>query len=141
MRATPGWPLRSVLLAASAGLLLLVACLSLTIGSRVLPLGDVVDAVFAPDGSAEQLIVTELRLPRTLLGVLVGVALGVSGALMQAVTRNPLADPGILGVNAGAGFAVVLGSAAFGLTRIEQFLPFAFAGAVLATLLVYGIAS
>lgn len=141
MSAAPRWPLRTLLLVAAVALLALVGCVSLAIGSRVLPLSDVIAAVFSPNGSPEHLVVTDLRLPRTLLGILVGVALGVSGALMQAITRNPLADPGILGVNAGAGFAVVLGTAAFGLTRIEQFLPFAFAGAVLATLLVTAIAS
>jgi iron complex transport system permease protein len=81
-----------------------------------------------------------LRLPRTLLGVLVGAALGVGGAVIQAFTRNPLADPGILGVNAGAGFAIVLGSAAFGVASVALTLPFAFIGAIAATLAVYAIA-
>lgn len=133
--------LRVVLLILALAVLAVVVFLSLSIGSRALPLGVVLEALSAPDGSPEHLVVTELRLPRTLLGLAVGAALGVAGALIQALTRNPLADPGILGVNAGAGFAVVLGVAVFGVTRIEQYLPFAFAGAVFATVLVYGIAA
>lgn len=132
---------RAILLVLALALLTLVVFLSLSIGSRALPLGVVLDALFSPDGSAEHLVITELRVPRTLLGLVVGAALGVAGALIQALTRNPLADPGILGVNAGAGFAVVLGVAVFGVTSIEQYLPFAFAGAVCATVLVYGIAA
>lgn len=58
----------------------------------------------------------DARLPRTLAGLLAGVALGLAGALMQTLTRNPLADPGLLGVNSGASFAIVLGAALFGIT-------------------------
>src|SRR5690606_13598175 len=82
-----------------------------------------------------------LRVPRTLVGLLVGTALGVAGALIQAMTRNPLADPGILGVNAGAAFAVVLAVALLGLTDVGSFVWFAFLGAVLATVAVYAIGS
>ncbi len=71
----------------------------------------------------------ELRLPRTILGVLVGAALGLSGAVMQGVTRNPLADPGILGVNAGAALFVVIAISVFGITSIVGYVWFAFAGA------------
>ncbi|HEY1180327.1 MAG TPA: iron chelate uptake ABC transporter family permease subunit, partial [Phytomonospora sp.] len=99
------------------------------------------DAVTAYDGSAVHATIADLRVPRTLLGIAVGAALGVAGALIQALTRNPLADPGVLGVNAGAGFAVALAVAAFGVTRIDQYLWFAFAGAVAATIAVYAIAA
>jgi iron complex transport system permease protein len=75
------------------------------------------------------------------VGLLAGAALGVAGAVMQGVTRNPLADPSILGVNAGAALAVVVAIAAFGVSGTGAYLPFAFAGATLAALLVYGIAS
>jgi iron complex transport system permease protein len=80
-----------------------------------------------------------LRVPRTVLGLLVGAALGISGALIQALTRNPLADPGILGVNAGASFFVLLAVGLFGFTSISSYIWFAFLGAVLATILVYAI--
>jgi iron complex transport system permease protein len=110
---------------------------SVAVGSAMLPLDVVWRAFTHPDGSATQITVTEARVSRTLLGLVVGVALGVAGALIQAFTRNPLADPGVLGVNAGAGFAVTLAVALFGITRIDQYLPFAFAGAVLASVLVY----
>lgn len=135
------WTFRALMLLFAFVALIFAIALSLVIGSRALPIETVFEALIAPNGSPEHLIVTELRIPRTLLGLLIGAALGVSGALIQALTRNPLADPGILGVNAGAGFAVVLGVAVFGVTRIEQYLPFAFCGAILATLLVYGVAT
>ena len=128
---------------------LLVACLvlvaavalSLVVGSKAVPLATVWDALTAYDGSADHVVVRDLRLPRTVVGLLVGAALGVSGALIQAMTRNPLADPGILGVNAGAAFAVVLAIALLGTTDIASFIWFAFLGAVLATVAVYAIGS
>ncbi|MGW0182780.1 iron chelate uptake ABC transporter family permease subunit [Nocardia sp. NPDC003345] len=129
------WLLLSVLILAG------VTAASIAVGSVSLPLSTVWDALTAPDGSMDHLTVRTLRVPRTILGLLVGAALGAAGALIQGLTRNPLADPGILGVNGGAGFAIVLGVAAFGVTEIEQYLWFGFAGAVLATALVYVIAS
>ncbi|GAA3900800.1 iron chelate uptake ABC transporter family permease subunit [Microbacterium invictum] len=132
--------LRPVLLLVSIGVLAIVCLASLAIGSKPLPLDVVLAGLFHPDGSPDSLIITELRIPRTVLGVLVGAALGVAGALIQAFTRNPLADPGILGVNAGANLAVVLGVAVFGVTSVTQYLPFAFIGAIGATVVVYGIA-
>jgi iron complex transport system permease protein len=94
-----------------------------------------------PDSSEASIIVWSQRIPRTLVGLLVGMALGVSGALIQAMTRNPLADPGILGVNAGAGFAVTLGVGLFGLSGISGYVWFSFIGAAAATLIVYAIGS
>jgi iron complex transport system permease protein len=125
----------------SIAALVLACAASLAIGSARLPLGTVWAALTAPDGSLDHLTVTDLRLPRTVLAVLVGSALGLAGALIQALTRNPLADPGILGVNAGAGFAIVLGVALFGVTRIDQYLWLGFAGAVVAAVVVYLIAA
>ncbi|MBD8080032.1 FecCD family ABC transporter permease [Cellulosimicrobium arenosum] len=115
--------------------------LSLAVGSKQIPLGTVVDALTAYDGSADHVVVHDLRVPRTLLGLLVGAALGVSGALIQGMTRNPLADPGILGVNAGAGFGVVLSVALLGATQASTFVWFAFAGAIVATVAVYLVGS
>lgn len=77
------------------------------------------------------------RLPRTIVVVLVGAALGVAGALMQALTRNPLADPGILGINAGASIAVVAGVAFAGVTGINNYIFLAIVGALLASIMVY----
>ncbi|ERJ45434.2 iron ABC transporter permease [Corynebacterium pseudodiphtheriticum 090104] len=82
-------------------------------------------------------MVLQQRLPRTIVVVLVGAALGVAGALMQALTRNPLADPGILGINAGASIAVVAGVAFAGVTGINNYIFLAIVGALLASIMVY----
>lgn len=119
--------------------LVLAVLASLAIGSRQIATSTVIDALFAYDDSDEHAIIWSLRLPRTILGVLVGMALGLSGALIQALTRNPLADPGILGVNAGAAFAVVIAVGVFGVTGISGYVWFAFAGAIIATVVVYAI--
>ncbi|BCW38830.1 iron ABC transporter permease [Arthrobacter sp. StoSoilB3] len=128
-------------LLSAVGALALVLWLSLVVGSKDVDPGSLWPAITAYDGSPEHVIIHDLRLPRTVTGVLVGVALGLSGALIQALTRNPLADPGILGVNAGAGFFVVLGVALFGVTSIQQYIWFSFLGAVVATVAVYFIGS
>ena len=88
--------------------LAVVVFASLAVGSLPIPLSDVLALLVNPDGSELSGIIWELRLPRTLLGLAAGAALGVAGALIQALTRNPLADPGILGVNGGAAFAMLL---------------------------------
>ena len=113
-----------------------VAC-SLAIGARVIPPAEVLAAVFAPVGTEAEVVVRDVRVPRTLAGVLAGAALGISGALMQGHTRNPLADPGILGVNAGAAFAVCVGIAGFGITALSQQVWLALAGAGLASGVVF----
>lgn len=132
---------RALGLLLALAVLLVVVLLSISVGSRSIPLDRVWDLVLHPDGSEESTIVQDLRIPRTLLGLLVGAALGVAGALMQALTRNPLADPGILGVNAGAACAVVIGIAVFGFVDPAVQVWFAFLGAGVATLVVYGVAS
>ena len=120
----------------------LTALISLRLGTRGLSAHDVWDGLFHYDpASYEQTIVHSLRLPRTVIALGVGGALGVAGAVMQAVTRNPLADPSILGVSSGAGFAIVAATYYGGLTATWQFMPFAFAGAVLAAALVFAIGS
>ncbi|WP_431225542.1 Fe(3+)-siderophore ABC transporter permease [Serratia sp. L9] len=117
-------------------ILLLVMMLSLSLGAKSIPFNTVIDALNGQCSGVDCVIITEARLPRTLIGVLAGVALGLAGALMQTLTRNPLADPGILGVNFGAGFAVVLGITYFGATNVSEYMWFAFAGALGASLLV-----
>ena len=116
--------------------------LSLAIGARVTPFDAVWSAVtgYDPD-NPDRLVIMELRLPRTILGVLVGAALGLSGAVMQGVTRNPLADPGILGVNGGAALFVVVGITVFGIDSVGGYVWFAFAGAAAAAAAVYSISA
>jgi iron complex transport system permease protein len=115
--------------------------LSLGVGANPLPPGAVWAGFRHPDDSEASIIIWTLRVPRTIIGVMAGIAFGVAGALIQAITRNPLADPGILGVNAGAGFAVTLGVGIFGLSSLTGYIWFAFAGAIVATVLVYLIGS
>ncbi|HBX9940526.1 Fe(3+)-siderophore ABC transporter permease [Klebsiella variicola] len=127
---------RSVAVPGLLLLLALAAALSLTIGAKSLPIGTVFTAFSGTCQSADCTIVLDARLPRTLAGLLAGVALGLAGALMQTLTRNPLADPGLLGVNSGASFAIVLGAALFGITSLQEQLLLAFCGALCASLLV-----
>ncbi|GAA4225624.1 iron chelate uptake ABC transporter family permease subunit [Actinomadura meridiana] len=120
--------------------LALTVVASLAIGAGDVPLGRVLPGVFSPDdGSRPELIVHELRLPRTLLGIAVGMALGVAGAVMQALTRNPLAEPGLLGVNGGAALAVVIVIGAFRTDEPLVYVWAAFVGAAGAAMLVYMI--
>ncbi|MBB6626629.1 iron ABC transporter permease [Nocardioides sp. KIGAM211] len=115
--------------------------LSLAVGSRSLAPGTVLDVLLHPDGSDASTIVHSLRLPRTVLAATVGLCLGIAGALMQGHTRNPLADPGLLGVSAGAAFAVVLGIFLFGVTSLAGYAWFSLAGAGLAAAAVFAIGS
>ena len=122
--------------------LLGVICLfSIAVGSRYIPPAEVLQVLLHPDDSQASTIVHELRIPRTVVGIAVGAALGMAGAVMQALTRNPLADPGLLGVNAGAAVAVVIGISVFGISNALGYMPFAFAGAAVASVVVYLIGS
>ncbi|MGW6919354.1 FecCD family ABC transporter permease [Kitasatospora sp. NPDC054939] len=129
--------LRAVGLVVAVALLLLVCAFSIAIGTKSIPLSTVVAGLFAPDGSENAVIVQDYRLTRTLLGLVVGIGLGLSGALMQALTRNPLADPGLLGVTSGASAAVVVGMGVFGITTLTGYVWFAFAGAAVTSCAVY----
>lgn len=124
--------------AAMVVLLAVVAAtaLGLALGSRALPLGQVWDALRGRDVGDASIIVLEQRLPRTLLGLLIGAALGVGGAVAQSLTRNPLADPGLLGVSAGAALAIVCGTFVFGVTALAPQLLLATVGATVAGCLV-----
>lgn len=124
------------------GVVLVLCVLSLAIGAKPIPLGTVVEALLDHDpANRDHLVVTTLRVPRTVLGLLVGVALGLGGAVIQGVARNPLADPGILGVNAGAALLVVCAIAFLGISSLDGYVWFAFLGAALASVAVYGVGS
>ncbi|MFE2376458.1 FecCD family ABC transporter permease [Streptomyces sp. NPDC059398] len=122
-------------------LLALVVGLSLVVGAKSIAWHTVFDALFHFDGSDDQLVVRQQRLPRTELGLVVGVALGLAGALMQALTRNPLADPGLLGVNSGASAAVAVGIGFLGLQSTWAYIWFAFGGAAVVSVAVYLLGS
>lgn len=124
------------------GILGFVGLLSVAIGTKWIPMTVVLDALFQFDPEiADHLIVRELRLPRTFVGIAVGAALAVAGALMQGITRNPLADPGLLGVNAGAAFAVVLAIWLLDLSAVSEMVWFAFIGAAVISVVVYLLGS
>ncbi|XBB67975.1 iron ABC transporter permease [Nocardioides sp. WV_118_6] len=112
---------------------------SLCLGGRVFGPVEIVQALWSGDGSAHDQVIRDLRVPRTVVGLLVGAALGLSGALMQGLTRNPLADPGILGVNAGAALGVALAITQWGIVHPGGQVWFALAGAALTTLVVAAI--
>jgi iron complex transport system permease protein len=123
-----------------AALLLLVAvlALSLAVGAKQLSPVGAWHGLVDRDSSAYS-VVHQMRLPRTLLGLLAGVALGLAGGVMQALTRNPLADPGLLGINAGASAAVVSAISLLGVGSLSGFVWFAFAGAGAVSVLVYAV--
>jgi iron complex transport system permease protein len=127
-----GWLLVAVVVLA-------VVCLvSVAVGSRMLPLDVVWKVLTGEIGTGDEYtIIWDHRVPRTLIGLTCGLALGVAGALMQALTRNPLADPSLLGVDIGASTAVVAALSLFGVTAIGDYIWFAFGGAAVASVLVY----
>lgn len=131
---------RILWLSACAVLLFLLSLASLSIGTRAV---DWVDIIAALHGHTSRIgeAAASARIPRTLLAVLAGGALGLAGAVMQGVTRNPLADPGLLGVNMGASLAVVIGIAWFGISSSEAYIWAAIAGAGTTAILVYTIGS
>ncbi|MGS2616797.1 FecCD family ABC transporter permease [Micromonospora sp. LZ34] len=130
--------LRAAGLVAALLLLVAVTVLSIAVGAKQLPLAEVWQGLLNRD-SAEYAVVHRMRLPRTLLGLLAGAALGVAGAVMQALTRNPLADPGLLGINAGAAAAVATAAAFLGVTGVGGYVWFALLGAAAVTVGVYAV--
>ncbi|PVZ94959.1 iron ABC transporter permease [Amnibacterium flavum] len=121
--------------------LAVASALSLVFGSRIVSMDEILSGLFNRDPESFGAIAVASRMPRTVLAILVGGALGLAGAVMQGATRNPLADPGILGINLGSALAVVVGIAVFDIDSARQYIWFALAGAALASLLVYAIAS
>ncbi|MFH8755722.1 FecCD family ABC transporter permease [Streptomyces atroolivaceus] len=146
-RGTTGARRRRV---AGLGVLVVVlvigAAASLAVGARALSPAEVWQGLFAvPDADQRltdvRLIVRTVRVPRTVLAIVAGVALGIGGALIQGYTRNPIADTGLLGVNSGASFAVVTVIALFGFADPLQYVWFAFLGAAVAGVVVFGLSS
>jgi iron complex transport system permease protein len=138
VRARGGLTTRGLGLVAATVALAAVTVLSIVVGTKPVPLGTVWDAFFTRGVTSEDIrIILDLRVPRTVLGLAAGIALGLAGALMQALTRNPLADPGILGINAGAATAVVLAIRVLGIGSLTGYIWFAFAGAAGAFVVVY----
>ncbi|WP_111495619.1 FecCD family ABC transporter permease [Peterkaempfera bronchialis] len=136
-RATPALGLTVLAVA-----LVLAVGASLAVGAKSVPLSTVLDTVLHHDpDDGDQLIVTSLRLPRTVIGLLAGAALGLAGTVMQGLARNPLADPGLLGVNSGAALSVVTAISVFGITSFTGYVWFAFLGAACAALVVYTVGS
>ncbi|WP_431027763.1 FecCD family ABC transporter permease [Lysinibacillus sp. LZ02] len=114
---------------------------SLAFGSRMVDWTDVLDGLFHPDAQSHEANVVRQRIVRTIFSLMCGAALGVSGALMQSVTRNPIADPSILGVNTGASLFVVCGIAFFNISSANQYIWLAIAGAIITAIFVFGIGS
>lgn len=124
-------------------LVLLGVCVvaSLVLGSRPVGFHELIDGLFRPDADSYGANVVRKRVPRTVFSLFCGAALGVSGALMQAVTRNPIADPSILGVNTGAALFVVCGIAFLNISTANQYIGLALAGATITAVFVFGIGS
>ena len=131
-----------VALAVAVALLLVAVVLSLGVGARPIAPSTIVDALVAPDpADADHIVLLTQRIPRTVIGILAGAALALAGTVMQGLTRNPLADPGLLGVNAGASVAVLASITLLGVTTPSGFVWFAFGGAALAAVVVAVIGS
>lgn len=124
-----------------AGVLLLCLLASVRFGAARIGTADVLAAFTDYGGSEEDLIIRTLRVPRALISALVGASLAVAGAIMQGLTRNPLADPGILGIEAGAALAVVGAVFLFGVSSLSTYALFAFVGGGAAAVVVYGLGS
>ncbi|GJF28420.1 iron ABC transporter permease [Kitasatospora sp. NE20-6] len=126
----------------SLALLAVLAVAGVAIGSRYIPPAQVLHVLLHREPASDDwIVVHHARIPRTLLAIAVGAALGLSGALMQAMTRNPLADPGLLGVNGGAAAAVACATALFDLRGFHAFVWFALAGAAAAAVVVHVLGS
>ena len=122
-------------------LLSVIAMFSVSLGVKRIAFSKVMEVIFGNDLDSIQATIILQRIPRTVFGILAGGALGISGALMQSITRNPIADPSILGVNTGASLFVVAGIAFFNITAAYQYIWLAIIGAGLTAVFVYSVAS
>lgn len=135
-------PKNSIIVLTLAIVLLCICVLaSLAFGSRIVGWNELMDGLFHPDVQSHGANVVRQRMARTIFSIMCGAALGVSGALMQSVTRNPIADPSILGVNTGAALFVVCGISFFNMGSASQYIWFALVGAIITAIFVFGIGS
>ncbi|MEU6126799.1 iron ABC transporter permease [Streptomyces sp. NPDC047123] len=132
---------RAAVLTAAVVALLLAVLLSLAVGARAVAPAAVLDALLHGGHGDAAEVVRGMRVPRTAIGVLVGAALAVAGTVLQGMTRNPIADPGILGISQGAAVGVVLAIAFAGVHTLTGYVWWAFAGAGLASVAGYAIAA
>lgn len=139
--AAPRLSRRACATAVAVVALLLAVLLSLAVGARSIAPAAVLDALLHGGHSDAAEVIRQMRVPRTLIGLMVGAALAVAGTALQGITRNPIADPGILGISQGASVAVVLAIAYAGIHTLTGYVWFAFAGAAVASVAVYAIAS
>lgn len=124
-----------------AALVFISVLMSIAIGSNNLHISYIIDYFQAPSIERYENKIIDRRIIRTIFSVMCGIALGVSGALMQSVTRNPIADPSILGVNTGAALAIVIGFTFFNINSSIQYIIFAMVGAMIAAIIVFGVSS
>ncbi|OEJ26327.1 iron ABC transporter permease [Streptomyces agglomeratus] len=147
MRAATSHPRRALVTrrigwtAAAVAALLLSVLLSLAVGARTTAPSEVIDVLLHGGHSDAAEVVRTMRVPRTLIGLMVGAALALAGTVLQGITRNPIADPGILGISQGASVGVVLAIAFAGIHSLSGYVWFAFAGAALASVAVYAVAA
>ncbi|MFF3393009.1 FecCD family ABC transporter permease [Streptomyces sp. NPDC002669] len=139
--AAPRRSRRALATAAAVAALLVAILLSLAVGARSIPPSEVFDALLNGGHSDNAEVVRNLRVPRTLIGLMVGAALALAGTVLQGITRNPIADPGILGISQGASVGVVLAIAYAGVHTLTGYVWFGFVGAAIASVAVYAIAS
>lgn len=122
-------------------LLFIFAVFSISFGAKQIAFSKVIDVILGKDVDSIEATIIQQRIPRTVFGILAGGALGISGALMQSITRNPIADPSILGVNTGASLFVVAGIAFLNITAAYQYIWLAIIGAGITAFFVYSVAS
>lgn len=140
MNGSPRGRRTRVVVAAVVVVLALAVVLSLTVGARPVPLPIVLQALVAPDlSNPDHVVILTQRIPRTIIGLCAGAALALAGTVMQGLTRNPFADPGLLGINAGASLAVLGAITLLGIATPSGFVWFAFGGAAVAAVVVAAI--
>lgn len=135
VRRPAGWAALPVAVAVLIG----AVVLSLKIGSRPLGWTELHDGLLGFSGASSDIVVRHVRLPRTLAGLMAGCCLGLAGGIAQGLTRNPLAGPGTLGVNAGAAGAIIVAISLFGVGSLSGYVWFGFVGGALAALAVYAV--
>lgn len=132
---------RGLVLGAACVVMVATVALSLAVGNLGIPLRDVWHAIVSPDDSVASVIVRTQRMPRTILGIVAGASLATAGVLMQSLTRNPLADPRVMGISSGASLGVVVAITLFGVGTLPGYVWFGIAGALASGFLVYVLAA